>query len=202
MITRRTLLVRGIAAAASLSVTSAFSLNALAQHSSSSALPFHKLLFDGRYAAGKLFGSAAANLGMDVHDIDGDVTGIWYRDLRHLWKEADVAIAGLTTFSSYLSLKMMSDNIRIRSLYLGYHHLENSIGHELFGSESLMRLSSLDHSGELWPSEVAKLMKFWSDNPGLNPTNNSTVGLAAERYLGASSLVSWILAPKTRREKR
>jgi hypothetical protein len=196
MITRRTLLESGIATSLSLACT--LPLNALSQNFSSSAWPFHKLLFDGRYEAGKVFGQEAANLGMDAHDINGDVTGIWYQDLRHHWKHTDVAIAGLTTFSSYLSLKLMSDNVRIRPQYLGYHHLASDVSHELFGPESLLRSSSLKHSGKLWPSAVAKLMLFWSNNPGMNAASTSNVQLASERYLAASSLVSWILAPRHR----
>jgi hypothetical protein len=196
MITRRTLIKGG--AAASLCLASAFPFSVLSRGSTSDAVPFHALLFDGRYEAGKLFGQEASQAGVKVHDIGGDTSGIWYRDLRHHWKEADVAIAGLTTFSSFFSLRMMSDTLRIRPQYLGYHHLETGVRHELFGPESLIPSSGLDDSGTRWPSEAARLVLSWSHDAGQKSAGRSNLALAAERYLGADSLVSWILAPHRR----
>jgi hypothetical protein len=201
MTTRRDVLASGVAA----SITLTPGLAALATERTCGIatrrprMELHKIAFDGRYAAGRVFGDEAKRMGGDVHDIDGDITPLWFNDLRIRWKHEPVAVAGLTTFSSFLSLKLMAMDAGIRPVYRGYHHLEKPIRHEMFGPESaLPKPHELRALQQGWESAVARLVFTWPQEAAA-PVNGeaTTLALADERWLSGTSLTSWILAPVT-----
>jgi hypothetical protein len=149
------------------------------------------------YAAGRAFGEKAGRLGGNVRDIDGDITRLWFDDLRPRWRREPVAVAGLSTYSSLLSLKLMAMDVGIRPVYRGYHHLEGGLRHELFGPESLLPGSdALGMRGDAWARDIARLVMTWPDATA--QSGPSTLAEADLHLLSPSSLTSWILAPRAR----
>lgn len=199
MTTRRDVLASGVAA----SITLTPGLAALATDKAPGIAmrqpptKLYKIAFDGRYAAGRAFGDEAKRMGGDVHDIDGDVTPLWFNDLRIRWKHAPVAVAGLTTFSSFLSLRLMAMDAGIRPVYRGYHHLEKPVRHEMFGPENMLPQShELRAFQRGWETAVARLILTWPQEAAQPVKGESTtLALANERLLSSMSLTSWILAP-------
>lgn len=193
MITRRRVIQGVLTGAAIVSVPSYL---ALSRHEAA-VLPFHAVLYDGRFLEGQQYGAESARHGSVVHDVGGNATNFWYGNLRHRWKEGAAAVAGLTTFSTFFSLKLMADPMQIRTTYLGYHHLGKGARHELFGLDTSVRSAiagQLDAARGLWPLQVAMLMPVWMTQNAV--ARHSTLALAAQSDLQADSLVSWILAPR------
>jgi hypothetical protein len=206
MTTRRDVLAGGIAA--SVTLTPGFAALANAKPAGSAArrpsFELYKIAFDGRYPAGRTFGDEAERIGGDVYDIHGDITALWFNDLRNRWQHEPVAVAGLTTFSSFLSLKLMAMDDGIRPVYRGYHHLESPIRHELFGPEDLLpKPSELRSLQQGWEHAVARLVLSWPQAAAAALKRGSTtLPQADQRLLGSTSLTSWILAPVNRSRSR
>lgn len=170
MANRREFLQAGIAAASLPIVGSAFDSPPAA---ASASAPLYKLIVDDRFPAGVVFGTAAMRRGVSVHWIKGDVTGLWFHDLDLRWKNAPVAIAGLTQESSLFCLELLARDRGLRLLYRTEHRV---------GSD-----------GSLQPA-VANL---WSGSwePSATALNMSLPKLADD----PSRLLSWVIAPKLNR---
>jgi hypothetical protein len=62
----------------------------------------YRVLFDQRFAASRDFGARAQWQGHAVRGFNGDITNVWFEELRPKWKHGPAAIAGLTTHSEEL----------------------------------------------------------------------------------------------------
>jgi hypothetical protein len=194
MVTRRALIQNSIAAGVGLAALLPFEAIATAMKPT---FPFHSLLVDARVDAGRRFAGEARRFGMTIHDADAAPSEQWYRELRGLWQSGEGVVAGLTSYATFFSLRMMSDHLRIRPEYIGYHHLQGAARHELFGPASLVGSARLANAAHRWPSDAARLVLSWSPDGVIGSVGNSTLALAAERPLTDGSLVSWILAPRS-----
>lgn len=72
-------------------------------------LPF-KVIFDERFAESRLFAQQAANTGVMTAGIRGDVSALWFSELRPRLNKGAVAIAGMTTASSLFCLEQLASN--------------------------------------------------------------------------------------------
>jgi hypothetical protein len=72
----------------------------------------YKFIYDRRFSAGRVFGSAAerAPSTAGTVGIAGDITGLWYRDLRPRWLAGDGAIAGMTTARTLFCLEQLAND--------------------------------------------------------------------------------------------
>jgi hypothetical protein len=73
-------------------------------------LALHKVIFDSRFAESRAFGQAAAGAGRQTAAIRGDVTALWYHDLRLLWATSRGATAGMTTRPSFFCLQQLAQD--------------------------------------------------------------------------------------------
>jgi len=191
---RRDVLKSGAALAAI--AASSLPLQAVA----SDVLRFYKVAYDGRFREGSLFGARARLLGADVHDIDGDITGLWYDHLYRRWKQSPDPVAGLTQYNSLLALQMMASVDGLRVIYRA-HHVPGRAGarHEAFGpTRALASLPALSGSAEQWPAAAAEFVMRWRPEDRAIDRARSTILDADTRGCPAGALVSWILAPVSR----
>ena len=73
------------------------------------ALPF-KVIFDERFAESRLFAQQATRAGVTTAGISGDVSTLWYTELRPRLEQGTAAIAGMTTVSSLFCLEQLAHN--------------------------------------------------------------------------------------------
>jgi hypothetical protein len=71
-------------------------------------LPIYKAIFDDRFSAAREFGSTAERNGMRTARIRGDVTALWFDDLKAHWESGGAAIAGMTTPRTLLCLEQLA----------------------------------------------------------------------------------------------
>ncbi|MEP7242645.1 MAG: hypothetical protein ABI885_03060 [Gammaproteobacteria bacterium] len=116
MISRRTILQRGIAATSLPLVAGWLPL----QTASARALEhtsIYKVLVDARFSAARAFGREAQWRGEAVHEFHGDVTSVWYEDLHPRWKKSPAAIAGLTAHGALFCLERLSWDVGMRVVH-------------------------------------------------------------------------------------
>jgi hypothetical protein len=201
MTTRRAIIQAGIAlAAAATPALSALGTSRKAASSATGSMTYYKVVYDGQAPEAASFGASAQRLGAPVHDIDGDVTALWYHDLHPRWQRSAVPVAGMTRYCSLLGLSMMASAAGLRVIYRGNHHLEAAAPeHELFGpAAALSEPPPLSVLSRAWPAEVAGLLMRWPSEATTMERAHSSI-LEANRWaVGPESLVSWILAPMRR----
>jgi hypothetical protein len=203
MTTRRTVIQAGamIAAAATPVLSlSAFTAPEGQAAPSGPALQYYRVAYDGRIAGAASFGAAARSLGACVHDIDGNMTALWYHELQPRWQHSPAAVAGMTRFSALLGLQMMASAAGLRVIYRGNHHLESpATVHGLFGSAAVLSgRTALPSAAGAWPAEVAGIVMSWPRTALAIDRAHSNILDADRRAVGPDALVSWILAPARR----
>lgn len=77
----------------------------------------YKVICHRRFAAAAEFAAPLRAQGVPVHEIDGDVTSVWYHDLALRWAEAPVAIAGFTTPEALFCLERLAWDHRMRVVF-------------------------------------------------------------------------------------
>lgn len=80
-------------------------------------------VYDRRYAAGLAVARRASALGVAAKAIDGDVTALWYDDLRVRARQRPLLLAGLTTGPSLFCLGEFARDANLR---LRYHDVQLS----------------------------------------------------------------------------
>lgn len=118
MVNRREVMFGGVAVASYPALVGAFS--ARAQSPAFAAMgdvPFYKVIYDERFAAGVDFAQQAREQGLAVQAIRGDMTDVWYRDLRHKWQKEPAAIAGLTAYGALFCLERLAWDVNMRATH-------------------------------------------------------------------------------------
>ena len=87
------------------------------------AAPFtlHEVIFDTRFSASRAFGMAAASAGRKTVAIRGDVTALWFEDLRLEWAAGGGTIAGMTTSRSLFCLEQLAKDHWMRVIVRAEH---------------------------------------------------------------------------------
>lgn len=83
------------------------------------------IVYDRRYAAGLAVAQRAATLGLAAQAIDGDVSALWYDDLRLRARQRPPLLAGLTTGPSLFCLCEFARDANLR---LRYHDVQRADG--------------------------------------------------------------------------
>jgi len=89
-------------------------------------ISLYKVIFDRRFPSSREFGAEARKLGLPVHEIEGDITDLWYHDLSLRWREEPVAIAGLTAHGPLFCLERLAWDHRMRVVFRARHSLWGS----------------------------------------------------------------------------
>jgi hypothetical protein len=86
----------------------------------------YKAIFDTRFSASRAFGMAAASAGRMTAAIRGDVTALWFDDLRLQWAMGRGAIAGMTTIPSLFCLQQLAKDHWMRVVVSAEHRRPDS----------------------------------------------------------------------------
>jgi hypothetical protein len=172
MASRREFLQFGVAASAWPLVTGVVAGTTTARPVMS---PFYKLIFDERSPASRAWAGDVGRLGLPIHGIKGDVTELWFHDLDLRWKEAPLAIAGLTQESSLFCLELLARDRGMRVVYRAEHRARSD--------------------GSLEPA-VATL---WNWPP---PSASAAETILPRLADDQQRLFSWVIAPKLIRQSQ
>ena len=74
----------------------------------------YRVIYDDRYAAGKIFARSAVYRGWQVRAIRGDPTNIWYNELSLRWKVEPATVIGLTQQDSLFVLEHLAWDAGLR----------------------------------------------------------------------------------------
>ena len=72
------------------------------------AMASERILFDSRYGECRSFAAAARRFGHAPLAFYGDITALWYDDLRPHWAAGGGSIAGMTTSTSLFCLEQLA----------------------------------------------------------------------------------------------
>ena len=113
MISRRQILRSGLAAT-SIPLLASLPLVSAAAAADPSAVrilahpSLFRVIFDQRFAASRHFGTEARFRGHAVSGFNGDITNVWFNELRPRWKEGPAAIAGVTAHGALFCLERLA----------------------------------------------------------------------------------------------
>jgi hypothetical protein len=175
MTTRRHIIQAG----AVIGVAATGAAPALAASAAGRTLTYRKVAFDSRLKPSVIFAAEARRLGADIHDIDGDITGLYLDHLLKRWRSSPDPVAGMTSYSAMFVLKMMAEGAGLRMVYRAHH--------QPVSGEPLE-----------WPRETARTVMAW---PKGGATRTGAEPALAQTDLtgsGDAAVVSWILAPARR----
>jgi hypothetical protein len=195
MTSRREFLQIGIAASAwPLAVRADLARGALA-----APVPLYKVVYDTRFADSAAFGRSALAAGHSVHAIDGDMTRLWYDDLYHRWREAPVAIAGLTAHGALFCLERLAWDHGMRVVFRAEHApSRDALVHELSGPADMLSAARASVCRADWAAGMADVVAACpAGRAAIESTRAHGPAVAAFGH-DADSLWSWVIAPASR----
>lgn len=154
------------------------------------------VVFDERIAACRDFADEAARYGADALSMEGDVTELWYDDLRSGLKVSPTIIAGLTQEPAANSLRSLARDVDYYQIYRGDHVLKDRAVHHRVVAPANVKSSAQDLPNEQdnWSTAVAAFMS--EIDTGSKLRDRTTIGRHVHTYSDDESrLVSWVLAP-------
>ena len=195
MTSRREFLKAGLTASALLPVGARASF---ADVEAATPVALYKVLYDTRFAASVAFARPAAARGIGVHAMTGDVTPFWYHDLYHRWRQAPVAIAGLTGHGALFCLERLAWEQRMRVVYRGEHVAAGGcVTHRFEGPAALTAAAAEATAGVHWAAALADIV---AECPRGRTQRGAAQSLTAraDAAAPAETLFSWVIAPVPR----
>ncbi len=205
MATRRQFLQAGIAASALPFAAPAFP-SAEPVPDAPLAVPsppptaFYKVVFDERFPESVAFAAEMKRLGATIHGITGDMTDLWYHDLRAQWQTDPAPIAGLTAHGPLFCLERLAWDHGMRVTFRAEHQYraDACMEHTLSAPDAVLsEATNLKMAGEHWGRSMASLV---SRCPGTGPRSSASI-VSPSAHLGDADrdpLFSWIIAPVVR----
>ena len=158
-------------------------------------LKLERFVFDVRFAEPGAVAQHVERLGIPLAPIADDLMTLWYDDLDLRWREAPMALAGVTMYETLFVLETFALDRGMHVVFRGEHGLVEAgrITHRLAGPASMLR----QFSPLAAPWEEALALAF-AQCP-LGTPAAASVELVSEG--GALSLrdvplYSWIIAPR------
>jgi hypothetical protein len=153
-------------------------------------------VFDNRFIESVEAGSSAARHGAKLHEIDGDVTDLWYHHLDLHWRNKPGAFAGVTGGDALFVIENLAWDRRLRVVYRGRHAppVDGFVEHVFTGPVSLVTATHASTDGGSWTELVGSSIARWLGSRERAKTIELTSAQegASERR---STLMSWIVAP-------
>jgi hypothetical protein len=121
---RRDFVAAGAAVTASLAASSlltSIAAGPVAAPAGTDRVPLYKVIFDTRFEDSRAFADAAQRMGERVHGIEGDVTALWFEELKPRWARGEGPIAGMNTLSSLFCLEQVAWNDWLRVVARAEH---------------------------------------------------------------------------------
>lgn len=186
-----------LAAATAASAAPMAAKAAWAEAQSAEGGKLYAAVIDGRFAAARTFGDRMAHAGAPVRVIERDMTALWQDELRAVWAEKPVAVAGLTAAPALFCLERLAWDHNMRVVFHGEHRVDaDGAAHVLRVGAGGLRESDLFDAGARWPEALAAALTAHRVDP-------TTVYGATDAGLCATladhpdhALVSWIIAPR------
>jgi hypothetical protein len=123
--------------------------------------PLYKVIYDARFSASREFAREATWLGAHVHEINGDITELWFNDFCPRWKRAPAAVAGLTAPGAIFCLERLAWDHGMRVVFRIEHRHQRAckIEHTVAVPTAMApRIGELRTSGPDWPARVANFV--------------------------------------------
>jgi len=202
MTSRREFLQIGIAASTwplASQAARAAGIDVIAASPRTESVPLYKVVYDTRFPASVAFGRRAAELGSAVHPIDGDMTRLWFDDVYHQWKQAPVAIAGLTAHGPLFCFERLAWDQGLRVVFRAAHgDGASALNHVVSGPLSMHADARAALARADWSVPMADVVTRC-------PRGKSEIGAFSVGVTGAegilatdTTLYSWIIAPVAR----
>jgi hypothetical protein len=153
-------------------------------------------VFDNRFIESGEAASSAGRHGAKLHEIDGDVTDLWYRHLDLHWRNKPGAFAGITGGDALFVIENLAWDRRLRVVYRGRHAppVGGLVEHVLTGPVGLVTAAHASIEGGAWTELMGSNIARWPGSRERAKTIELTTAQegASERR---STLISWIVAP-------
>ena len=156
------------------------------------------VIYDSRHGESRSFGGRARHLGLSTHTIEGDITGLWQTELRALWTEAPVIIAGLTERPALFLLEQLGWDHGLRVVYQAEHGVRAAGGaeHRIVRSAHPGLRRELEAAGAMWPHALAGQILTAPREVASNDYTPSGAAMASS-LREPTKLHSWIIAPRS-----
>jgi hypothetical protein len=144
------------------------------------------------------FAHAAECLGNRVVRTTGDITDFWFTDLSRRWREAPVAIAGLTAPGPLFCLERFGWDHGLRVVFRGTHQFcdGGQVEHALEGPFRTIAAAHVDVTRANWPRHLARLLNSCDVARDTATTTIRSAVTGDQRPDSDDTLVSWVIAPK------
>ena len=155
------------------------------------------VVVDSRHEAARFFGDLAEFAGAPRRDVQGDITGLWQRELVHRWREAPAAVAGLTERPALFLLERLGWDHGLRVVFEAEHLADGHGGmqHRIVQSNATGLERELAAAGADWPAVLADALIVGG---GATKSDTRPSGAAMAAHLAEpTKLYSWIIAPRT-----
>jgi hypothetical protein len=164
-----------------------------------SKLPFYKVVYDNRYPDAVGFSNEVKRLGGVTEAVSGDLSRLWFEDIKPLLDGAPGMVAGLTTELTAMYLTGLSRDENHYTVFHGTHVLQDGtiLRHTLKTPDTMLQnISNLSGADNSWGMGLARLMSRFEHSP----TARLETTILNERPLpmneeGTQRMVSWVIAP-------
>jgi hypothetical protein len=160
------------------------------------SLRIERFVFDGRFVAAVELARHAARHGMPLAETSGDLTDLWYNDFDLRWKQAPMALAGMTTRGGLFVLETLAADHDMRVVYRGTHHAsrDGRVRHVLSGPARLIARATAHSTVPFWERLGRAMHECPPDGRRMT---ERTLTTSAEGMAGGEPLFSWLIAPRS-----
>jgi hypothetical protein len=161
-----------------------------------SALTLERFVFDVRFAEPGAVAERIAQRGVRLAPIADDLMTLWYDELDLAWRQAPMALAGVTLVETLFVLETFALDRSMHVVYRGDHGLveDGRIQHRFAGPAAL--IERLEPLAAPWESTLAAaLLSCPLGAPEVLRAEAVSEGAALS--LRDMPLVSWIIAPRS-----
>jgi hypothetical protein len=157
-----------------------------------------RFVFDTRFAAAVALARHAARHGVTLAETSGDLGDLWYNDLDLRWKQAPMALAGMTTRGGLFILETLAADHRMLVVYRGTHEAsqEGGVRHVLSGPAPLVSRATAHSAAPFW-ERLGRAMHQCP--PDGRRVTECTLTTSAEEMSASEPLFSWVIAPRSPR---
>ena len=197
MTNRRQFIQSGIAVSAASSMGMSLSVAGSSAGEQPETLKLERFIFDLRFAEAYDIGQLLGRAGVPISGFADDLMSLWYDDLDLRWRDAPMAIAGVTLNEALFVLETLAMDRGMRLIYRGDHSAVSNgrIAHSLNGPAGMLAGLSPRPGDSTWVSGLAGAL---SQCPWPSTERGSLEFVTTETGLALRDvpLCSWIIAPR------
>jgi hypothetical protein len=162
-----------------------------------SAARLDAVVVDSRHEAARVFGDYAGLAGAPRRDVQGDITGLWQKELSQRWRLTPAALAGLTERPALFLLERLAWDHGLRVVFEAEHLPDGNGGmqHRIVQSADATLGRELAAAGADWPAVLADALIAGSRAAAQNALPSGAAMAASLRE--PVKLYSWIIAPRS-----